>query len=296
MNKSKTNTKKSFSDKWNNNPKLAFTESLKENSEIFNWILNRNGFKNSKEFRYYLKNKESILDAGCGNGRITALLRKYSPLTTKITGIDLTSAHIAKNNLKKFNNIKIIKKDLLENLTNLGKFDFIYCQEVLHHTNNPKKAFLNLCKILEPAGEIAIYVYKKKAPIREYVDDLIRYQISDLSYNKAIKACKQITDLGKMLSKNKIKIKVPDVDILEIKKGTYDLQRFIYYFFMKCYWNNNLTHNENTAINYDWYHPQLCFRYTIEDIQKWFKDANLKIIHEFTDFYGITMRGRKKLK
>lgn len=293
MNKRKTNTSKSFRDKWNKNPKLVFAESLKENSEIYNWILNRNGFKNAKELKKYLKNKKNILDAGCGNGRVTALLSNYSPPDTQIIGIDLTSAHIAKKNLKKIKNIKIIKKDLLGNLNSLRTFDFIYCQEVLHHTKYPKKAFLNLCRLLNKNGEIAIYVYKKKAPVREHVDDLIRDQISNLSYNKAMKVCKQITDLGKMLSKKNTKIKVPDVDILEIKKGTYDLQRFIYYFFMKCYWNDNLSQKANMAINYDWYHPQICCRYTVEDVRKWFKSANLKVVHEFTDFYGITIRGRK---
>lgn len=290
-----TNTKESFRNKWEKNKKLAFSETLREGSDIFMWILNRNGFNNIEELKRYLSNKRRILDAGCGNGRVTLLLRKYSsPETTEIIGIDLVSANIAKENLADYKNIKFFEKDLLDNLSDLGTFDFIYCQEVLHHTLDPERAFQNLCKILAPLGEIAIYVYKKKAPIREYVDDYIRQKISELPYEEAVKICEQIAELGKVLSEYRAKIKVPEVTMLEIKAGEYDLQRFIYHFFCKCFWNPELSFKDNIVINYDWYHPQICSRFTLEEVRDWFGRAGLIIVHEFVDFYGITMRGRLK--
>jgi hypothetical protein len=82
------------------------------------------------------------------------------------------------------------------------------------------------------------------------------------------------------------------VDILEIEEGEYDLQRFIYHFFMKCFWNPNLTFQENAAINYDWYHPQIATRHRLEEVREWFWQAKLKIVHENVDFYGITVRGK----
>lgn len=289
-----TNTSKSFRDKWEKNPTLAFSETLNEDSGIFKWIVNRNGFNNSEELKEYLKNKKRILDAGCGNGRVTALLRTYSlPEKAEIVGIDLVSAGVARENLQGYKNVHIIEKDMLGDLSDLGKFDFIYCQEVLHHTTDPQKAFLNLCGLLSEGGDIAIYVYKKKAPAREFVDDYVREKISGLPYEEAIKVCRQITELGKILSEYKIKIKVPQVDILEITEGEYDLQRFIYHFFMKCFWNPELSYQENTVINYDWYHPQICSRHTVEEIREWFRKGELRIVHEFSDFYGITMTGRK---
>ncbi len=288
------NTKISFKDKWEKNTDCAFENTNTEGSDIFNWILNRNGFNLTIEFSNYLSNKKRILDAGCGNGRVTSLLRNFTNHDfTEIIGIDLVAAKIAEENLKNSKNVSFYQKDLLEDLSDLGLFDFIYCQEVLHHTSNPRQAFSNLVNLLNKDGEIAIYVYLKKAPIREYVDDFIRDKIADYPYEQALKVCEQITELGKTLSNLNIKINVPDVEILEIKSGQYDLQRFIYHFFMKCFWNNELSFNDNAVINYDWYHPQLCSRHTLDEIQNWFKEEGLNIIHEHQDFYGITIRGKK---
>lgn len=81
--------------------------------------------------------------------------------------------------------------------------------------------------------------------------------------------------------------------ILGIEAGRYDVQRLIYHFFMKCYWNSDLTYDENVAVNYDWYHPQIATRHTSAEVEEWFVAAGLDIFHRFSDFYGITMRGRK---
>lgn len=286
-----------FKEKWEQNKTLAFKETIREGSEIFLWILQRNGFGGVIEWKEYLKGWKRILDAGCGNGRVTALLRQHAPSTTEIVGIDLISSDIARENLEVYhlsNNVHLFEKDLLGDLEDLGKFDFIYCQEVLHHLSDPEGALHNLCSLLSSKGEIAIYVYRKKAPVREFTDDYLRSKISNLPYDKAIQICGQITELGKVLSQYGIKIQVPKVEALKIEEGEYDLQRFVYHFFMKCFWNSNLTFQENAAINYDWYHPQIATRHTIEEVKEWFMREDLSILHEHIDFYGITVRGKRR--
>jgi len=290
-------TEKSFSDKWTKNPDLVFSETTDEKSDIFKWIITRNGFENPEALRVFLSTKKRILDAGCGNGRVTALLRKYTDhQTVNITAIDLTAAEVAKRNLKHLENIQIYSKDLLESLNDLGEFDYIYCQEVLHHTSDPFKAFKNLVDLLSLGGEIAIYVYKKKAPAREFVDEFIRDKISHLDYEKAIEYCEQITALGKTLHELDQTVKIPKVELLEIEEGEYSVQRFVYHFFMKCFWNPRLSYDENTVINYDWYHPDLCSKHNLNEIREWFEKCGLDITHEYTDYYGITMRGKRTLK
>lgn len=281
----------SFREKWQNNRKLAFSETLKEGSDIFNWILTRNGFPGPEAFLRYLAPKRRILDAGCGNGRVTALLHAYASPVAGLVGIDLTAADVAAENLECLDRVSVKQKDLLGDLTDLGTFDFIYCQEVLHHTADPKQAFLNLCGRLDDGGEIAIYVYKKKAPIREFADDMIRDRISNLPYEEAMAAMAEMTDLGRALTDLNVKVTVPDVKVLDIPAGEYDVQRLLYHFFLKCFWNPNLSHEENVAINYDWYHPQLCTRHTLEEILGWFGEAKLRVVQSHVDFYGITVRG-----
>jgi SAM-dependent methyltransferase len=288
------NTARSFHDKWEQNPTLALEQTLDERSDIFRWILGRNGFRDAGELCAFLAGKTRVLDAGCGNGRVTALLRAHSePATTEIVGIDLVAADVARANLVQAPNVKVLQKDLLGDLSDLGRFDFIYCQEVLHHTSDPERAFRNLAALLAPGGEIAIYVYAKKAPVREFVDDYVRARVAQLPYEEVIRVSEQITALGKNLAEAKVEVEVPDIPVLGIVGGRYDVQRFVYHFFMKCFWNPELDFHDNAVINYDWYHPQLCSRHTPEEVRNWFSSAGLNVTHEFVDFYGITMRGRR---
>jgi SAM-dependent methyltransferase len=287
-------TASSFADKWQNNPDLAFAQTLDERSEIFNWILNRNGFRNAGELRDYLKDKQRILDAGCGNGRVSALLSRHcSNPDTTIVAVDLVAADVARENLRGDPRVTVLQKDLLGDLRDLGQFDFIYSQEVLHHTADPRRAFSNLGALLKPGGELAVYVYKKKAPLREYSDDYVRDRISGLPYEQAMAVCRQITSLGKALAESNAVVQVPAVDALEIPAGTYPVQRVLYHFFLKCFWNPEFSFHENAVINYDWFHPQLCSRHTLEEVRGWYQGEKLRITHEHVDFYGITMRGRR---
>jgi hypothetical protein len=94
-------------------------------------------------------------------------------------------------------------------------------------------------------------VYKIKAPLREFCDDLVRSRISHLPYKEAMDAMNQVTELGRALAEIKANVSVPNVGVLGIEAGTYDVQRFIYHFFTKCFWNPELDFESNAAINFD---------------------------------------------
>ena len=284
-------TEQSFSDKWHKNRDLAFAETQREGSDLQSWILGRNGFHSLEALRNHLQSKTRILDAGCGNGRVTALLRTAAPAGATVVGIDLVAAKVAAGNLDGAPNVEFYDKDLLGDLSDLGSFDFIYCQEVLHHTSDPRGAFLNLAGRLQERGEIAIYVYKLKAPIREFSDDYVRERISNLSYDEAMKTCREITQLGRALSKSGLEVTVPGVGVLGISAGTYPVQRFLYHFFLKCFWNDSFSPEENAVINYDWFHPQVATRHTLPEVLEWFDAAGLRPFHQCVDEYGITVRG-----
>lgn len=286
------NTPRSFRDKWEKNARAFYAETLREGSDTQRWIVERNGFASPSDFADHLVKKKRILDAGCGNGRVTALLRLLAPEQAEVVGIDLVAADVARENFKDVPLTYFETRDLLGDLTSLGRFDFIYCQEVLHHTSNPEQGFQNLRDLLLPGGELAIYVYKQKAPVREFVDDFVRDRIAAMPYEEAMAQCRQITNFGRALSDADIRVAVPAVDVLGIEAGEYDVQRLIYHFFAKCYWNPDVTHEENVLVNYDWYHPQVATRHTLAEVEQWFISAGLTIEHRHVDHYGITIRGR----
>src|SRR5918999_4076855 len=160
-------TAKTFADKWSRNPELAFELTLDEGSEIAQWILTRNGWGSGEGLAAYLAGRRRILDAGCGNGRVTALLQRRAPADSEIVAVDLTAADVARENLADLPNVTVAHADVLGDLSELGSFDFIYCQEVLQHTTDPRGGLANLGSRLAPEGEIAIYVYGSKPPVRE---------------------------------------------------------------------------------------------------------------------------------
>ena len=180
----------------------------------------------------------------------------------------------------------------MSDLSDLGKFDFIYCQEVLHHIENPKVGFENLVKVLKENGEIAIYVYKLKALLESLQMNLLETKFL-LNLQRSFRCSDRNYKAWKVLSELDVKVEVPDVKLLDIKKGEYDIQRFIYHFFLKCFWIL-FSFKDNNAVNFDWYHPKLSFKFEKEEVKNWFKTNNLKIIHSFEDFYGITIRGIKQ--
>jgi SAM-dependent methyltransferase len=287
-------TARTFREKWGRNPDLAFALTLDENSEIAQWILTRNGWGDGEGLSAYLSDKRRILDAGCGNGRVTALLQKHASADSEIVGVDLTAADVARENLADLPNVTVRAGDMLGDLSELGEFDFIYCQEVLHHTPDPKGGLLNLASLLPPGGEIAIYVYAHKPPVREFTDDYLGDRISSLDYEEAMQVCRGVAELGRALSEVGETVRVPGIEPLGIEAGEYDVQRLVYHFFMKCFWNDELDAEGNAAINYDWYHPQISSRHTAEEVREWFAEAGLDVVHEHADHYGITVRGCRR--
>ena len=288
-------TKNSFLQKWTSANGFQTGGLASFDSNTLNWILTRNGFESIDELSKYIKQFPVILDAGCGNGRVLGLLAEISGQDQKLFGVDLAAADIARENLMPIPKITVSQADLMEfsTLENICSPDFIYCQEVLHHTADPSVSFNNLARLLNVGGEIAIYVYKEKAPIREYSDDYVRGQISSLNYGDASKHMLQFAEFGRALSNLQIEIDVPEVTVLGISAGKYDLQRFIYHHFMKCYWNDELSLENNVMINFDWYHPTIASRHTLEEVRTWYMESGIAIIHEHVDEYGITMRGKK---
>lgn len=285
-------TEKAFSSKWTRYNKSFHSKKWYETQQ--KWFLERFGWKTLSRFNKFLKSRHFILDAGTGIGN-SAKLFSSNP-DSVVFAIDASeSINFAYKKYGDVPNIHFIQADLRQLPFKPQFFDFICSDQVLHHTNNTMLSFKYLTKFLQKDGLVSIYVYNKKAPIREFADDYIRNQTTKMSEKECIEFSKDMAYLGKSLWEINKKITIKrDIPLLKIKAGTYDVQRFIYWYFLKCFWAEDGDFNRSVGINFDWYYPQYAFRHTPEEVKSWFNDTSIRISHFKEIESGISVSGKKR--
>jgi SAM-dependent methyltransferase/uncharacterized protein YbaR (Trm112 family) len=283
-------TEQAFSAKWQR--AVDFGHEEKSRSFYVGWYLQRYGFGTEAALKDFLSTKKRILDAGTGNGRDTRLYADNSEAA--VFGIDISVAiDSAYSHLKDYPDVHLVQADLTELPFPEGFFDFIACDQVLHHTRDTEESFHRLASRLAPGGDMSIYVYRKKAPIREFADDYLRSVMAEMSEEQAWELSEQLTELGRALADLSVSVSVPDIPALGIKAGTYDVQRFIYWHMLKCYWNATLNYGDSVITNFDWYRPLYAHRHTADEVRKWFADGGFEILTFHECDAGISVRGRK---
>ena len=287
-------SEQSFSAKWNRTPDMYDDDSF--NSKFKReWYLTRYHWKGEDAFRDFLSDKALILDAGSGLGHD---IRWYASLRPggQVVGADLSEAvfHAARK-AKPFPNISVIRGDLYNLPFAPGTFDYVVSDQVLSNVSDPPESVRRLWKLVRPGGHMAFYVYKQKAPIREFTDDLIRRTMTTMTPEQGWEESKAITELGRTLSALKAQITLnQDIPTLGMKAGTYDLQRFIYYNILKCFWNDNMTFDQNNQVTYDWFHPAYTFRYSPEDVEVWTKELGMNVlVLDRDDQSGVSVLAQK---
>ncbi len=108
-----------------------------------------------------------------------------------------------------------------------------------------------------------------------------------------------MTKLGKAFKKYSEPLVIEeDVPLLGVKKGSYDLQKFIYDHFVKCFYNERLGEEYSDLVNVDWYHPKYATHHSREEVQSWFAKNGVGNVR-FSDVEGwqhsgFFVSGRKK--
>jgi hypothetical protein len=85
----------------------------------------------------------------------------------------------------------------------------------------------------------------------------------------------QLTELGRRLSALKVEFEAPDIPELGIKGGHYDVQRFIHWNFLKCFWNAELGPETSVITNFDWYSPSNARRFSEHEVRAMVRDNGL---------------------
>jgi len=281
-------TRDSFGFKWRQEHSYG-SEAQREVSR--QWLIQRYGFADEADMTRYFVSRRRVLDAGCGGG-FTAGILLEGVRTTPFVGVDISEAvWVAREKLAHLEAAAFVEADLLALPFREESFDTIVSEGVLHHTPSTEAALRSVVPLLERGGELLFYVYRRKGPVREYADDLIRAKVAPLPAEEAWAAMRPLTELARVLAEAKAEVTVPeDVPELGIRAGQYDVQRLIYNSFCKLFWNEAFTFEENLHVNFDWYHPRYAHRQSEEEVKAWCASLALRIVHMDVQDSGITVR------
>lgn len=279
-------TRESFGYKWEHFPITGEKRPALAHGED---RIQRNGWSIS-EFSEWISGKRA-LDAGCGMGWYTEFLSKRNP-TGHVYGVDIARPAIETGRNLGIDNL--IVGDISATPFPDGVFDYVACEEVIHHTPSPHATLEHLVSKLKSGGTLTMYVYKEKPLLREHADTLIRDETTKMSIEDCLEFSDAMTQVGKALYEVDETIEVPDVPLLDIEGGEYTVHEFVYRYFLKCYFDWHTEDEEvSLATNFDWYHPEHAHRFTEEEVRSMATDNGLKIVHFDELMSGFSLRTRK---
>jgi len=119
-----------------------------------------------------LKGK-TVLDGGCGSGRLTRRLAAYAG---EVVGLDVapTVDYVARAGAG-LRNLHVVQGSLLEIPLADGAFDVVWSMGVIHHTGDTPRAFANLVRIVKPGGKMYVWVYSsRKLSLYKVIRDAMR--------------------------------------------------------------------------------------------------------------------------
>lgn len=214
---------------------------------------------------------EIVLDAGCSTGRYLEIAARSG---ATVIGVDLSTAvEVSMKNVGHLPNVHIVQADLHMLPFKKELFDKIYSIGVLMFTPSAEKGFQRLIPFLKPAGEIAVWVYRKIPFLPETWTHMARCITREMDYESLIDFC-QILD----------KCWYPIVKNIRIGRF-YPLQHLLF--------TSVLPYQEWRILNnFDCYAPKYLTKHTPNEVKQWFHQAGLSHIRQ-SPFATTAVAGRK---
>jgi SAM-dependent methyltransferase len=125
-------------------------------------------YKPEGEFEYFLSRMgasrdklpgRSLLDAGCGDGRLTSAL---TALGLETVGIDLSEGVDIGYTNNRSPLVHYVQGDLLCPPFRTSSFDLVWSSGVLHHTRDTRLAFEECIALVRPGGRLYVWLYDKE--------------------------------------------------------------------------------------------------------------------------------------
>jgi SAM-dependent methyltransferase len=232
----------------------------------------------------------TVLDAGCGMGRYMRVAAALGAAT--VVGLDLSWAVRAADELNRdLPGLSVVRGDLLRPPFAEGSFDHIYSLGVLDHTPDPRRAFLELARLLKPGGRIAVWVYEKERPFLEWMKDVQRAVSTRLPLPWLERASRLSAPLGgwkrKLMASRAWPVSRLGVALHVLTLGV----------------PMHPDPEVRICDTLDWYAPRFMSRHTRAEVEGWFQEAGLAAIEDLSpgqEFYhegqghGVNIAGRRR--
>jgi SAM-dependent methyltransferase len=279
-----------FTEKWS---RVSPEELEQRFAQQYEWYVQRFGWGDESALSEFLQDRGTILEAGTGLGGDAARVARLSK-DSEVIGLDFsTSVTIAHRHFASLPNLHYVQADLRRPPFHQKQLDFISADQVIHHTPDAASSFRILAGLLGDGASFAVYLYKRKAPLRELIDDWTRERTTKMSVEECMQFSESMTELGRELTQAGATIRLErTIPLLGIEAGEYDVQRFLYWHFLKCFWSPDFSVNLNNLVNFDWYHPAAASRHTPDEVLRWCREASLAVDHVDVGDAGISVLAR----
>jgi len=231
----------------------------------------------------------TILDAGCGMGRYLRVAAEMG--ADLVVGVDLSRAVEAARDLStEFPQVRVAQADLFQTPFASGSFDQIYSLGVLDHTPDPRRAFLELARLLKPGGRIAIWVYHRERPALEKIMDAHRAVSKRLPLGVLVAMSRLMAPIGG-LKRKLMASPIRPVARLGVALNVLTIGVSMH-----------PDPEVRVCDTLDWYAPRYLSRHTLEEVKAWFAEASLVDVQDLSKtqahFHagqgnGINLAGRR---
>ncbi len=231
-----------------------------------------------------------VLDAGCGMGRYTAVA---AGMGAEIIGLDLSKSVLkAYEKTRPYPFAHIIQADIMRLPFRNGQFDVIYSLGVLHHTPEPRQAFLQLAKRLKANGIISAWLYGTAGSFADFKTnplkaDRVQYVKSPLA-NRIYWLLVSLREaLYRCVRKVTTRMNVPLLYMLCYPLAAMGKVPLLKYFTASVHPNWRVRLQEN----FDWFSPEYQSHHTKEEVLGWFAEAQVDVVsllkHGFIPKVGV---------
>ena len=202
-----------------------------------------------------------VLDAGCGNGRLTAAVAGYG---AEIVGMDLSgSVERAQANRPRAAGerapfVHFFQGNVLEPPLAREAFDFVHSSGVIHHTPDPEGALHALLSRARRHGKLYIQLYRKRETWVGLPNQLLRMITTRLPVRLLYRLCWLAVPLHTALV----------MVVARLRGETSPLA--------------TASHGERALSLFDNFSPRYQFRYTAEQVDRLFRAAGLDDVRDVT--------------